>query len=66
MFSNNLCSLRKERGLTQEELAKAAGVKPQTIYKYEKGIVKNIPFDRIEALASALGTNPSRLIGWEE
>ena len=66
MFNNNLCSLRKERSLTQEELAKAAGVKPQTIYKYEKGIVKNIQFERIEALASALGTTPSRLIGWEE
>ena len=66
MFNSNLCSLRKERGFTQEELAKAAGVKPQTIYKYEKGIVKNIPFERIEALASALDTTPSRLIGWEE
>lgn len=66
MLSNNLRSLRKERSLTQEELAKAAGVKPQTIYKYEKGIVKNIPFERIEVLASALGITPSRLIGWEE
>lgn len=66
MFSDNLCSLRKERSLTQEELAKAAGVKPQTIYKYEKGIVKNIPYERIEALASALETTPSRLLGWEE
>ena len=66
MLDKNLCALRKRKGLTQEALAKAAGIRPQTIYKYEKGIVKNIPFERIEALASALETTPSRLLGWEE
>lgn len=66
MIDKNLRALRKRKGLTQEALAKAAGIRPQTIYKYEKGIVKNIPYERIEALASALKTTPVRLLGWEE
>lgn len=66
MLDKNLRTLRKRKGLTQEALAKAAGIRPQTIYKYEKGIVKNIPHERIEALASALETTPSRLLGWED
>lgn len=66
MLDKNLRTLRKRKGLTQEALAKAACIRPQTIYKYEKGIVKNIPYERIEALASALKTTPSRLLGWED
>ena len=58
--------LREARNLTQEDLAKLLSTKRQTISKYEKGIVTNIPSDRIEELAKILGTTPEYILGWEE
>lgn len=57
--------LREAKKLTQEELAKLLNTKRQTIHKYEKGIVTNIPSDRIEALARILDTTPEYILGWE-
>ena len=58
--------LRKEKGITQEEMAKALKTTKQTISKYEKGIVTNIPSDRIEALCKLLETTPEYILGWEQ
>ena len=58
--------LREEKGFSQVELARKIGVSKQTLYKYEKNIVTNIPSDKIEALAKALGTTPEVLMGWTE
>lgn len=59
-------SLRKQMGLSQVELADMIGESKQTLYKYEKGIITNIPSDNIEALARTLKTTPNVLLGWEE
>jgi len=37
MISSNVSSLRKKKGVTQEELAEAVGVTRQTIIAIEKG-----------------------------
>lgn len=58
--------LRKSKGITQVEMAKLLSTTKQTISKYEKGIVTNIPSDRIEALAKILETTPEYILGWEE
>lgn len=58
--------LREDKGLTQEELAKLLNTKRQTISKYEKSVVTNIPSDRIEAMADILETTPQYILGWEE
>lgn len=58
--------LREEKGLTQEELAKLLNTKRQTISKYEKGIITNIPSDKIEAMASFLDTTPEYILGWDK
>jgi transcriptional regulator with XRE-family HTH domain len=42
---------RKERGLTQEELATAIGVSPRSIQGYEAG--KIVPYRRLSQLAAA-------------
>jgi repressor LexA len=58
--------LRKERGLSLEQLAEAVGTSRQTIHRYENGIITNIPSEKVEGLAKALGTTPSSLMGWED
>ena len=57
--------LREEMGLTQDEVATAVDTTPQNIYKYEKGIISNIPLAKIEKLASLFGVTPWELAGWE-
>ena len=66
MLSKKLHSLRRARGLTLSELADAIGTSKQTISRYEKGIISNIPKEKIELLARALQVSPSELMGWEE
>lgn len=57
---------RTEAGVTQDELAAAAGTTKQTIYKYENDIVTNIPMDKTKAMADYLGVTPQQLLGWEQ
>ena len=59
-------SLRKAAGLSQVELADMIGVSKQSLYKYEKGYVKNIPYDKLERIAQICHTTPQNLLGWEE
>ena len=42
------------------------GESKQTIYKYESGVVSNIPSDKIEAIANALDVSPAWICGWEQ
>ena len=56
---------REDIGMTQTELAEKVQSTKQSIYKYENGIISNIPSDKIEAIANALGVSPAYLMGWE-
>lgn len=56
--------LRKAKKMTQEDVAKRLNVAVQTIYKYEKGIVTNIPLDKLELLAKVLDTTTTYITGW--
>ena len=58
--------LRKELGLTQEELGNLIGVKKAAINKYETGIVVNLKQDTIAALAKALHVSPVELLSPED
>lgn len=58
--------MRVLRGLTQTELARKLGTTKQNIYKYENGIVTNIPSNKVEDIAHALNTTPQYLMGWED
>lgn len=57
---------RESLGITQTDLAISIGVTKQQMYKYENGIISNIPSDKIEALAEALKTTPQYLMGWDD
>lgn len=57
---------RLRNKLSQEEVAKAISSTKQAVYKYETGIVTNIPMDKISKMASLFGVTPAYLMGWEE
>lgn len=57
--------LRKERcRLTQEIVGRYIGVGKATIQKYEKGVISNIPSDKIVLLSEILETTPAFIMGW--
>jgi repressor LexA len=66
MVGKRLRELRKKAGLTLEALAERLGTSKQTIHRYENGTIANIPHEKIEKLAEALGVYPSEIMGWEE
>jgi transcriptional regulator with XRE-family HTH domain len=47
-------ALRKEKGLTQEQLAIKAGVSYTTLTKVENGAIKNPSFETVAAIAKGL------------
>ncbi|MBQ9648556.1 MAG: LexA family transcriptional regulator [Oscillospiraceae bacterium] len=57
-------SAREALQMTQEELGRLCNTTKQTIFKYEMGIVTNIPLDRLELLSEKLGVTPGYLTGW--
>ena len=57
---------REQRNMTLEEVARLCETTKQTIFKYENGIVTNIPYDKIVLLTKALDVSPSYLFGWNE
>ncbi len=56
--------LREEHSMTQSDVAKKVGVAIQTIFKYERNIVTNIPSETVEKLAILFGVSPAYLMGW--
>ena len=58
--------IRQDMDLSQVELAEKIGVSKQTLFKYENGIITNIPSDKIEAIARVTGREPAEIMGWEE
>ena len=66
MKSTRLKELRKSKGMTLDELAELIGTSKQTIHRYENGIITNVPPEKVESLAVALGTTPQELMGWED
>lgn len=60
--------IRKKReliGMSQTELATKINISKQTLYKYEKNIVTNIPSNKVEEIAKILNVSESYLMGWE-
>ena len=58
--------LRKENGMTLEEVAKAIGVGRATVLKYENGSIANIPTERIHQLANLFRVTRPYIMGWTD
>lgn len=65
-MAQRIKALRKEKGLTLEQVAQIVGVGKSTVRKWETGIIANMKRDKIALLAKALGTTPEYLMGWDE
>ena len=65
-ISMKIQQLRKEKGLTLEQVATIVGVGKSTVRKWETGMIANMKRDKIALLAEALGTTPTYLMGWKE
>lgn len=63
---SRLIALRKKLGKSQVEAARFLGLSKQTLYKYEKNIITNIPSDVVERMASYYKTTPAYIMGWED
>ena len=61
-FGERLAALRKERGLTQVQLAESLGVSQQAVTAYESG-QRRVPISMLPLLASTLGVSIETLIG---
>ena len=65
-MAQRIKQLRKEKGLTLEQVAGVVGVGKSTVRKWETGMIANMKRDKIALLAKALGTTPAYLMGWNE
>lgn len=61
VFAGNVRRLRAERGMSQEQLAEAAGVHRTYIGMLERG-EKNVTIYNIQRIAMALDVAPSTLL----
>jgi transcriptional regulator with XRE-family HTH domain len=66
MIGDRIKRLRKELGLSADELGKIIGKDRSTIYRYENGDIEKATIDVIPPLAKALKTTPQYLMGWDE
>ena len=65
IVGKNIADARKRAGMTQEELALKVGYKTKSaINKIEMG-KRDLPQKKIAMFASALGTTPGHLLGWD-
>ena len=62
MYLKNLSKLRKEKGLTQEGLARKADISFHTLVKIEGGGIKNPKIETVIKLATALGVAIDSLV----
>lgn len=64
-MENNIKKLRKESGLTLEQLAEKVGTSFQQIYKLEKG-ERRLTVEWAETIANAMGCSINAIIGSSE
>ena len=62
MIGNNLRKLRKQRGLSQEKLARLANISLNTLTKIESGFAKKLTIQTVVKLAKALKVSLDELV----
>lgn len=57
---------RIELDISYQALADMVGISKSTLQRYETGNIRNMPVDKLEAVAKALKVSPAYLMGWED
>ena len=65
VIGQRIKTIRKQQGLSIDELANKIGKNRTTIYRYENGDIENLPLGILGSLAEALNTTPACLMGWD-
>lgn len=63
MYLKNLVKIRKEKGFTQEKLAREADISYNTLIKIERAGIENPRIETVIKLADALNVKIDNLIG---
>ena len=63
-FSEQLRTLRTQKGISQQKLADLSGISQASIYQWEKGTRKP-KYEQLQKLSKALGTTVPYLLGEE-
>ena len=58
--------LRKQRGMTLNDLSKIVGIPVATISRYETGAIPTPSLERLDTIAAALGTTTTYLLGYTD
>lgn len=66
LSGDRIRELRLRNGMTLDDVAKHLGINRQAVYKYEQGIVTNIPLDKIEKMSELFCVSPGYLSGWTD
>jgi len=64
-IGNNICRIRKEKGMTQLELGEAIGITQALVSKYEKGKLQ-VSSEMLIRFSLALQASADRLLGLSE
>lgn len=64
-IGHRIRTIRKQQGMSIDELADKLGKNRTTVYRYENGDIENLPLCILDSLASALNTSPAYLMGWD-
>jgi transcriptional regulator with XRE-family HTH domain len=62
VYLKNLAKLRKQKGWSQEKLAREANISYNTLIKIERGGIKNPRIETVIKLADALGVTLDKLV----
>ena len=65
-MKNRISKLRREKGLTQQEVADFLGISKPAIAMYESGKTESIRPDRLLKLSAILDASPSYIMGWSD
>lgn len=66
ILNERIHDMRLKRNKTLKEVAEAIGIQEATLQRYESGAIKNIPHEKITAIAKYLNCAPAYLMGWQD
>lgn len=63
LIAERIKQLRTARRLSYKDLADLTGLSKSTLQRYETGSIRNIPLEKLDAIATALGTTVEEIFG---